>query len=74
MEGQGQGIIMEVTPPTSPGTILLGKMAYHTKQIHRECTLQITSQVRVQIIYNFGPCATEIYLSLYTNIELGKFL
>ena len=25
--------------PTSPGTILLGKMAYHTKQIHRECIL-----------------------------------
>ena len=23
--------------PTSPGTILLGKMAYHTKQIRREC-------------------------------------
>ena len=25
--------------PTSPGTISLGKMAYHTKQIRRECTL-----------------------------------
>ena len=24
--------------PTSPGTISLGKMAYHTKQIRRECT------------------------------------
>ena len=24
--------------PTSPGTILLGKMAYHSKQIRRECT------------------------------------
>ena len=24
--------------PTSPGTILLGKMAYHTKQICRQCT------------------------------------
>ena len=24
--------------PTSPGTILQGKMAYHTKQIRRECT------------------------------------
>ena len=24
---------------TSPGTILLGKMAYHTKQIRRECNL-----------------------------------
>ena len=23
--------------PTSTGTILLGKMAYHTKQIRREC-------------------------------------
>ena len=23
--------------PTSPGTISLGKMAYHTKQIRREC-------------------------------------
>ena len=23
--------------PTSPGTILLGKMAYHTKQIRRKC-------------------------------------
>ena len=23
--------------PTSPGTILLGKMAYHTKQICRQC-------------------------------------
>ena len=23
--------------PTSPGTILLGKMAYHTKKIRREC-------------------------------------
>ena len=23
--------------PTSPWTILLGKMAYHTKQIRREC-------------------------------------
>ena len=29
---------MEVTP-TSPGTILLGKMAYHTKQIRRECNI-----------------------------------
>ena len=25
--------------PTSPGTILLGKMAYHTKQIRRQCTM-----------------------------------
>ena len=25
---------------TSPGTILLGKMAYHTKQIRRECILK----------------------------------
>ena len=24
--------------PTSPGAILLGKMAYHTKQIRRQCT------------------------------------
>ena len=24
--------------PTSPGTFLLGKMAYHTKQILRQCT------------------------------------
>ena len=24
--------------PTSPGTILLGKMAYYTKQIRRECS------------------------------------
>ena len=23
--------------PTSPGAILLGKMAYHTKQIRRHC-------------------------------------
>jgi hypothetical protein len=23
--------------PTSPGTVLLGKMAYHTKQICRQC-------------------------------------
>ena len=23
--------------PTSPGTILVGKMAYHTKQICRQC-------------------------------------
>ena len=23
--------------PTSPGTVLLGKIAYHTKQIRREC-------------------------------------
>ena len=31
--------------PTSPGTILLGKMAYHTKQIRRECnTVNIVSQ------------------------------
>ena len=30
--------------PTSPGTILLGKMAYHTKQIRRECTLQVIYQ------------------------------
>ena len=27
--------------PTSPGTILLGKMAYHTKQIRRECIFWI---------------------------------
>ena len=27
--------------PTSPGAILLGKMAYHTKQIRRECTMAI---------------------------------
>ena len=24
--------------PTSPEAVLLGKMAYHTKQIRRECT------------------------------------
>ena len=30
--------------PTSPGAILLGKMAYHTKQIRRQCTCQPKSQ------------------------------
>ena len=27
--------------PTSPEAILLGKMAHHTKQIRRECTLYL---------------------------------
>ena len=27
---------------TSPETILLGKMAYHTKKIRRQCTINIT--------------------------------
>ena len=26
---------------TSPGTVLLGKMAYHTKQIRRQCRYEI---------------------------------
>ena len=30
--------------PTSPGTILLGKMAYHTKQIRRECIINASQQ------------------------------
>ena len=30
--------------PTSPGTISLGKMAYHTKQIGRECNLPIEAK------------------------------
>ena len=42
LQGQGRGIIMEVTRPllVGPFYILLGKMAYHTKQIRRQCTSQ----------------------------------
>ena len=32
--------------PTSPGTILLGEMAYHTKQIRRQCIFII--QIHIQ--------------------------
>ena len=39
LEGQGHGIIMEVTRPLLLGPFyILGKMAYHTKQIRRQCT------------------------------------
>ena len=31
--------------PTSLGTISLGKMAYHTKQIHRECIYKTKGHV-----------------------------
>ena len=33
--------------PTSPGTSLLGKMAYHTKQIRRECTLNTFLEIKL---------------------------
>ena len=29
--------------PTSSEAVLLGKMAYHTKQIRRQCTIMITT-------------------------------
>jgi hypothetical protein len=32
--------------PTSPGTISLGKMAYHTKQIRRECINAVSTAAR----------------------------
>ena len=37
--------------PTSPGTILLGKMAYHTKQIRWECML-----FRPSLYAELQPC------------------
>ena len=36
--------------PTSPGTILLGKIAYHTKQIRRECTSLLNDYNKVNPI------------------------
>ena len=33
--------------PTSPEAILLGKMAHHTKQIHRECTCGVYEWILV---------------------------
>ena len=41
LEGQGRGIIMEVTRP-------LGKMAYHTKQIRRQCIHYRTIALLIQ--------------------------
>ena len=32
--------------PTFPGTISLGKMAYHTKQIRRECIVRRTQNLK----------------------------
>ena len=38
LEGQGRGIIMEVTRPHLLGPFFPCKMAYHTEQIHWQCT------------------------------------
>ena len=46
--------------PTSPGTILLGKMAYHTKQIRRECKPYIFSKkVGMTVCYCLFVCFFE---------------
>ena len=39
--------------PTSPATILLGKMAYHTKQIHRQCIIEYVVFTNLQRISFF---------------------
>ena len=57
LEEQGRGIIMEVTP-TPPGTILLGKIAYHTKQIRRECILQ-QPILKLRLYRIFWVCKTK---------------
>ena len=38
--------------PTSPGTISLGKMAYHTKQICRQCTKLVGNLVYPAFLQN----------------------
>ena len=42
--------------PTSPEAVLLGKMAYRTKQIRRECTLrsELSLQTGCEILANKG--------------------
>ena len=45
--------------PTSPGTILLGKMAYHTKQIRRQCNSKVQLFWEGYKILNTSPnCLT----------------
>ena len=36
--------------PTSPEAVLLGKMAYHTKQIRRQCTYLYKEKMILPII------------------------
>ena len=44
--------------PTSPGAILLGKMAYPTKQIRRQCT----SKLKIVIYFSkLQANGTEVY-------------
>ena len=40
--------------PTSPGAILLGKMAFHTKQIRRQCITNL----------EYSPIALKIFFPL----------
>ena len=50
--------------PTSPGAILLGKMAYHTKQIRRECMLRSVAIPNQSIEY--------LALNLITPQKIGS--
>ena len=59
--------------PTSPVTILIGKMAYHTKQIRRQCIWTIGSMWQTKyassitenlgVGLNFRPCSEGYFLS-----------
>ena len=52
--------------PTSPGAILLGKMAYPPKQIRRECIRAYSERL---LIFNKKP-----YLYVYAHLYFYLFL
>ena len=50
--GHGHGRHM----PTSPEAVLLGKMAYRTKQIRRQCMLPFFSHSRSELEFRYHFC------------------
>ena len=45
--------------PTSPEAVLLGEMAYHTKQIHRQCNLNL-EELSIYLDWSQGSNWTEV--------------
>ena len=54
--------------PTSSGAVLLGKKAYHTKQICRECTFT----VKVSLIYYIVVPITMEFILAFEDRALEK--
>ena len=58
--------------PTSPEAVLLGKMAYHTKQIRRQCTRRIFSSQRK--VNGLNPHIRDLMSNLKLNLLLNNFV